>query len=315
MMLYFFQSAITEGRENVFMKQLLLNNHLKIASIFLLAFYFLTFNESAKSQSSPPLKKYKIKQEIIQYKLGETIVKIVISKTSKIPSKVLYFNMHDNENTAVEATREILEKFGGTLVELQFIDERLISFSLEDKRFTFDPNRIFTEIGIEKTLKFNGLFTTEAKNETGEFAEKLKSILKNARLIIAVHNNTDENYSIKSYDTGGEFAGETKFINSDTENDVDDFFYITENTFFKFLRDKKQNVALQNNAKVADDGSLAVYCGKNKISYVNVESEHGHLSEQTKMLEILQDLIKNFNRSEKNLPAKAVGLKQKAGRS
>lgn len=276
---------------------------------------FLTFTETAKSQSFPPVKKYKIEQEIIQYKLGESIIKFVINKTSKIPSKVVYFNVHDNENTSVEATKEILENFGGTLIELQSYEERYISFSLKDKKFTFDPNRIFTAIGIEKTLKFNGSYSTEAKIETGKFAEKLKSLLKNARLVIAVHNNTDENYSIKSYDTGGEFAGEIKFINSNAEIDADDFFYITENSFFKFLRDKKQNVALQNNAKVADDGSLAVYCGRNKISYINVESEHEHLSEQIKMLEILQDLIKSFNSSDKELPPKAINLKRKAGYS
>jgi hypothetical protein len=212
--------------------------------------------------------------------------------------------MHDNENTAVEAAKEIIGKYGGTLVELQIEGERLINFSLEDKSFTFDPNRIFTEVGIDKTLKFKGAYTAKAKAETTKFAEKLKEYLKNVRLVIAVHNNTNENYSIESYQTGGEFESEVKLFNINSEMDVDDFFYVTENSFFKFLKQKKQNVALQDNAKVTDDGSLAVYCAKNKISYINVESEHEHLSEQTKMLEVLQDLIKNFIQTERKVRRK-----------
>jgi hypothetical protein len=254
---------------------------------------------SARSQSKSPLKKYKIAENVFQYKLGDTTVKIVVGKTSKFPLKFVYFNMHDNENTAIEAAREVIEKYGGTFIELQIEGERLINFSLKDKSFTFDPNRIFTDVGIEKTLKLNGSYTTEARNETSKFAEKLKEYLKNARLIIAVHNNTDENYSIKSYETGGEYAREIKHFNINTEMDIDDFYYVTEDSHFKFLKEKNQNVVLQNNANVTDDGSLAVYCGKNKISYINVESEHGHLREQTDMLEILQESIKNFGQAKK----------------
>lgn len=276
------------------MKQLLQNKYHNFGNCFLLIICLIFFGNSARSQNKAALKKYKIAEKISHYKIGDTDIKIVISKTFKLDSKFVYFNMHDNENTAVEATKQVIEKFGGTLVELQIEGERLINFSLEDKSFTFDPNRIFTEVGIEKTLRFKNSYTAEAKNETTKFAEKLKDFLKNARLIIAVHNNTNENYSIESYQTGGEFEREVKLFNINTEMDVDDFFYVTENSFFKSLKQKKQNVALQDNTKVTDDGSLAVYCAKNKISYINVESEHEHLSEQIKMLEVLQDLTKNF---------------------
>lgn len=281
------------------MKLLSRNKYFNFANGFLLVVCLFALSISARSQSKSPLKKYKIAENVFQYKLGDTTVKIVVGKTSKFPLKFVYFNMHDNENTAIEAAREVIEKYGGTFIELQIEGERLINFSLKDKSFTFDPNRIFTDVGIEKTLKLNGSYTTEARNETSKFAEKLKEYLKNARLIIAVHNNTDENYSIKSYETGGEYAREIKHFNINTEMDIDDFYYVTEDSHFKFLKEKNQNVVLQNNANVTDDGSLAVYCGKNKISYINVESEHGHLREQTDMLEILQESIKNFGQAKK----------------
>lgn len=256
------------------------------------------------NQYKPQPNKYKIKKQGFTYKVGDKVVKIVVGKTIAKVSEFVYFNMHDNENTAVEATEKILEKFGGTLIELHNDGERLIKFSLLENQFTFDPNRIFTPGGIKKTLQFNSANSLEAEGETRKFAEKLESFLKNARLIIAVHNNTDENYSITSYAAGGEFEKDAKLSSVNAETDADDFFYVNERNFFKFLKGKNQNVALQDNEKVTDDGSLAVYCARNKISYINVESEHGHLTQQTKMLEVLQNLIKKFVRAGKKVRRK-----------
>lgn len=300
-MLYFFQSATVYCAKILYMKRLIRNKYANLASIFLLMICLFALNYSVQSQNKSPLKKYKIKEKVFQYKLGDNTVEIVISKTSKRPSKFVYFNMHDNENTAAEAAKEIIEKYGGTLIELKNGGKRLIKFSLKDERFTIDPNRIFTEEGIKKTLKYNGEYATEAENETNKFAEKLKDLLKNYRLIIAVHNNTDENYSIKSYETGGEFEKDAKLVNIKSEMDIDDFFFVTDKNIFKILKEKNQNVALQDNVNVTDDGSLSVYCGNHKIPYINVESEHGHLREQIKMLEVLQKLIMDFSRTKRKI--------------
>ena len=278
------------------MKRLLPNKYFNLASSFLLVICLFAFNDSARGQNKPPLKKYKIEQKVFRYKLGDTIVKIVISKTSKRPSKFVYFNMHDNENTAAEAAKEVIKKFGSTLVELRNDGKRLINFSLKNEQFSIDPNRIFTKVGIKKTLKYSGEYPTQAENETNKFATVLKGILKNFRLIIAVHNNTDEKYSIKSYEKGEELGKDAKLINTNLKTDVDDFFFVTDKNIFKFLKEKNQNVALQDNANVTDDGSLSVYCGNQKIPYINVESEQGHLREQTKMLEILREVTKDFSR-------------------
>ena len=300
-MLYFFHFAITRAEKIQCMKLLLRNKYFNFTGSFLLVIFLFALHSSARSQNKTPLKKYKLKQEVFPYQLGDTTVKIVVNKTSPAVSKFVYFNMHDNENTAVEAAKEIIGKFGGTLIELQIDGERLINFSLKDNKFTFDPNRIFTRNGIKTTLKVNGAFSIEAENETNRFAEKLKGYLKNTKLIIAVHNNTDEKYSVKSYEKGGEFEKDAKLVNIDSETDIDDFFYVTESNFFKTFKEKNKNVALQDSVNVTDDGSLAVYCGNNKIPYINVESEHGHLREQTKMLEILQDLLKNLRKAKKKV--------------
>lgn len=286
------------------MKQLISNKYFNFTNVLFLAFSISALNCSVRGQNKPPFKKYKIQQEVFRYKLGNTIVKIVVSKTSKRPPALIYFNMHDNENTSVEAAKEILEKYGGTLIELENGGKRLIKFCLKDEQFTFDPNRIFTKTGIEKTLKYNGGYANEAKTETSKFAGRLESFIKDARIIVALHNNTDENYSIKSYEKGEEFEKDAKLVGTKPQIDTDDFFYVTDENLYKKLQGKNQNVALQDNANVTDDGSLAVYCGKRKISYVNVESEHGHLPEQKKMLEILRELTKDFGKVKKKIGRK-----------
>jgi hypothetical protein len=269
------------------------------ATVLVLLFCLLSINYSVQCQKKSPTEKFKITEEVLQYKLGDKVIKLIVSKTSAHLSKFVYFNMHDNEDTSVEAAKEIIKKYGGTLIELQNDGKRLVDFPIKNQKFTFDPNRIFTETGIEITLKDYGDYTIEAEKETNKFATNVKNFLKNFQLIIAVHNNTDEKYTIKSYEKDGEYGKDVKLVNINTENDADDFFFVTESRFFNFLKKKNQNAVFQDNDNVTDDGSLSVYCGKNKISYINVESQYGHLKEQTKMLESLQEIARDHSRKNK----------------
>ena len=99
-MLYFFQSVTICGDEILYMKRLIRSKYTKLLSIFGLVICLFALNYSAQGQNKAPLRKYKIREEVFQYKLGDEAIKIVISKTSKRPSNFVYFNMHDNENTA-----------------------------------------------------------------------------------------------------------------------------------------------------------------------------------------------------------------------
>jgi hypothetical protein len=51
-------------------------------------------------------------------------------------------------------------------------------------------------------------------------------------------------------------------------------------------------VVLQS-ANAIDDGSLSIYCQKNKLPYINIEAQHGQKAEQIKMLQETYSLIKN----------------------
>jgi hypothetical protein len=222
--------------------------------------------------------------------LGEITINVEISEHGS--PGITFFNMHDNENTAVEASKMVLAKNEGRFIQLLAQGNRLIEFPLKGRTYTFDPNRIFTPMGIEKTLKKYGAFSPEAQAEIATFASKLIDLVApGSRIIIAVHNNTPGQYSINSYASGGSDAKEAAEVYINHNQDPDDFYYVTEKALFSAIKNGGHNVILQNEATVTDDGSLSVYCGRKGIRYVNVETEHGHLDPQVKMLKFILSVL------------------------
>ena len=220
----------------------------------------------------------------IDFNIGETIIHARV--VDKAGPKITYFNMHDDEKTSVKAGEKMVEKYGGALVELLAQGERLVSFDLGGKKYKFDPNRIYANAGIKKTLFENKSYSWEAFYEIKKFSEKLIGIVfeKKPKLIVALHNNKDNFIDEYCQNVKDFFVNPGKSFNN--------FFFTTEEDFFNYLKDKKFNVVLQNNEDVVDDGSLSVYCSKNKIPYMNVEAFHGDLDEQVRMLEEVQKIVK-----------------------
>ncbi|HQU86155.1 MAG TPA: hypothetical protein PKY59_23710 [Pyrinomonadaceae bacterium] len=247
--------------------------------------------ESTKSETTENAEPIvNLTQEIVELKIGDLGLQAVVSKGK--PDKPLYFNMHDDENTSVQAAKSVADKQGGKVIELKHTGARLINFKLNNKPYTIDPNRIYTTLGINKTLLKNGKTSPEAEAEVDKFAKKLiADFLKQTDVVIALHNNSNNEYSAKSYEKGGEFEKDAAQVFINPQNDIDDFFFVTEEKYFNKLKEKGYNVILQDNNNVTDDGSLSVYCGKEKIKYINVEAEHGHLAQQIKMLETLREVL------------------------
>jgi hypothetical protein len=230
------------------------------------------------------------------YTLGSATIKVVVYELSN-PRQITYFNLHDNENTSVEATKAILnnKKFKGKLVELQHTGERLISFEYRGSKYQIDPNRMFTKIGIEKNLKNYGNYSDEARDTIFAFGQKIyRNFLRDSRLIVAMHNNRNEGYNVKSYLSGGEYQSDAAEVFYNPKWGTGEFFYVIDQAHFNFFKQKKVSAVLQDNQKVTDDGSLSVFAQQHKIAYLNVEAQHGKLKPQIKMLTILQDLLVNF---------------------
>lgn len=219
-----------------------------------------------------------------QLLLGETTV--TVQETSfATPLPFFFVHLHGNEITAAEVAQAIALKEGIPLLRIVNGEERLLSFRQDNQSFRFDPNRIFSDSGIQKTLVLYNKLSEPAFATIKAFRDTLLTFIDTSNLVIALHNNTNERFSILQYKA----ANALVHINS--EQDPDDFFLTNDRELFEKLRETKYNVVLEDASAVEDDGSLSVYCSRQNIRYVNVEAEHGHVQEQTAMLNHLLQLL------------------------
>ncbi len=238
--------------------------------------------------------------------LGDGSIDIVT--TTSGASEWLMCNLHDDENTSVEASLQVLKTHPGRLVEVRHTGKRLISFPFENKTYTFDPNRIFTAAGVHKTLEDKSTADENAEAIVGGFGKALIRLysLDTVDGVIALHNNTDERYSATSYLPGQEYDRDAAEVYIQPGSDTDDFFFVTDRRLFDALRRRQLNTVLQNNETVTDDGSLSVYCGQHGKPYVNVEAQHGHLKQQVSMLTELLTVLSDWPSSSGDSSADAT---------
>ncbi len=226
------------------------------------------------------------------YKLGERMLPIKVKQYGEV-NDLIFINMHDDENSSVEATKTLLEKRGGLLIEVDNFQKRNIKFKLGALTFQFDPNRIFTRDGIYQTLQHQNKRTHErAVNEIEKFGQwLLRLIPENPKCVIALHNNTEGNFTIKNYLPTGDRNGDARNLNISTQQDFDDFFITTDENIFCSMKEAGYNIMLQDNINAREDGSLSVYCGKKNMPYVNLETQHGKVAQYKEMMEKLLDFL------------------------
>jgi hypothetical protein len=189
---------------------------------------------------------------------------------------------------------EAIEARGGRLIEVRGRSERLLDFTWNGRTWRFDPNRVFTDAGAEATLGHeNGSAPAEVVAEVRRFAETVLEVYGAGSLpvLVTLHNNTDREYSAARYGPGGDLAADAAAVYIPADVDLDDFFFVTDRGFYDALKAEGFPVVLQDNERVADDGSLSVWAGRRGIPYVNVEAEHGHRAEQVRMLEALARVL------------------------
>lgn len=223
-----------------------------------------------------------------KYQLGDEIVTVTKYTNGSGPT---FICPHDNENTAVRAAVTIVNARGGSVVHLKHSGERNITFRHQGRKYVFDPNRMFTDRGIKASLLLQGnTYSKEAHSMVANFADIFMLHFGVGKLykgrLVAIHNNSNNAYSIKSYEEGGPFARDAAKVHVNPAIDADDFYFVTTAALFEFLKGQGHNVALQSR-DVTDDGSLSVYAARKRLPYVNVEAQSGHLSVQRRMLEAL----------------------------
>jgi hypothetical protein len=210
-----------------------------------------------------------------------------LDKYSVPDSELVYIILHDNENTAAEVTREYIKEQGGTVYEVRAQGMREITFSLDRKEYRFDPNRIFSLEGTEKTLdNYNSTNWRNKKKSIikaiSNVASKLIRCLKGRNIMIAVHNNKDGNFSVRS------FKNIAKKIYVNSKMDSDDFFIVNREEDYKYFSLHGYNVAFQDEGE--NDGSLLAWACNNDRRYINVETRHGEKEKQKEMLNLVNRL-------------------------
>ena len=267
-----------------------MNRNFYIAFL-LLSCIFLTVLFGRGSAAFSPAR-IDITEQTIFYKLAENIIPIRIQHYGD-RNDLVFINLHDDEATSVEATRKILEEYGGLLIEIENNAQRNIRFRLGHYIYCIDPNRMFSKEGVTKSLKELGRHSTKAEEEVTKFGQRIIQLIPgDAKYVVALHNNTPGLFSAKEYSPGHIRSIETKKIYLNPEEDADDFFLTTDNTLYEKLADHGFNTILQDNKHCTDDGSLSVYCGKNNIRYVNCETEHGKSRQYYQMIRTLMGTLK-----------------------
>lgn len=232
--------------------------------------------------------------EFVAHRLGETEITIWVFTNG--PGLAM-FAPHDDENISAAVAMLHVAEHGGTLVQFVQNGKRNITFSLGGRDYAFDPNRMFTDVGIEASLKAQGKsFSAEAFEAVKALSKTvlgyLGSNLKKGQPLVALHNNTNGNYSLESYLKGGNYAGDALKVYQNSQMDPDDFCFVTDERIFGVLQASGVSVVLQNNAQVTNDGSLSVYAARAQVPYINIEAQEdgamGHEQVQASIVKILQ---------------------------
>lgn len=210
----------------------------------------------------------------------------------EVSENIIFLNVHQDETTSIESLHHYTKVDSFSFFYLLHSETRRITFELKGKNYDFDPNRIFTRRGIRKTLKDGERKSRKAIREVEKLSNAILSRLPANHTVIAVHNNTDINYSIKSYLPGGGEFKNTKLVYVNDEMDPDDFIYTTDFDFYEAFKSKGINVILQDNNKFVNDGSLSVYCGLNDIPYINIETQKGHFDEQIMLIKMVLEVLR-----------------------
>jgi len=234
-----------------------------------------------------------ITEKTIFYNLAGNIVPIKIQQYGE-KNDIVFINLHDDEITSVDAAKRVLEEYGGLLIEVENNAKRNIRFKLGRYFYKIDPNRIFSQAGIKKSLEQLGRISPKAIDEVEKLGKRIIQLIPgDAKCIIALHNNTPDFFSVTEYAPGNKRSVDCKKVYINVEQDTDDFFLTTDNNLYEKLADKGYNTILQDNKYCTEDGSLSVYCGKKNIRYINCETEHGKAEQYYEMMKTLVASLPN----------------------
>lgn len=279
---------------------------LKITTATLATFLFSTGLTAQQGDNAISLSKsiFLPVEKTIFYSLSDKKIAIEIFQYGNVKN-IVCINLHANENTSVQAAMSVLEEAGGTLIRIKNKNQRVIRFRLKGINYGFDPNRMFSRVGIEQTLRENGRISHAAIDEVEKFAQRVLQLIPDSTsCIVALHNNTEEAYSVRTYLPGSSREFDAKKVYADSLQDIDDIAFTTDSMLYQKMAGYGYNSIWQDNEKAKRDGSLSIYCGERSKRYINIETQHGKVQQYIamfgKLLAILAKENEEITETSKN---------------
>lgn len=222
---------------------------------------------------------------------------ITIKKSIYGDKGLNFLILHDNENTGVMAAMEFCQLNSGIITELEYGNERFISFYKKSVRYAFNPNAIFSIAGSRASLKkySRGKVSGHEVNLALNLGKAVLSFYQkyNPDYIITLHNNSDLNFDISAYLEGHDLYGTADSVFINPEMDPDDFVLVTHPAYFSYLKANYINSVYQSpNGPL--DGSLSVYAQVSNIPYVNIEVQHGHSAEHLRLINVVAKMFSDL---------------------
>jgi hypothetical protein len=128
-------------------------------------------------------------------------------------------------------------------------------------------------------------------DEIENFGKAILDLLPDSALIVALHNNTNEAFSIKSYMPDGDREKDARQVSYNEDQDPDDIILTTDEQLFLLMSGMGYNAIWQDNDGAKKDGSLSIWSGEKDRQYINIETQHGKLEQYIEMLERLLKVI------------------------
>ena len=140
-------------------------------------------------------------------------------------------------------------------------------------------------------------FSYRFNQEVEKFSKQLLALITDSTsCLIALHNNTEQAFSIKSYLPGHDRQFDAKAVYADSLQDVDDIILTTDSLLYQKMADNHYNSIWQDNDYAKKDGSLSIFFGEQKRRYINIETQHGKMKQYREMLENLLKILLEENK-------------------
>ena len=219
--------------------------------------------------------------------LGET--DFTFERHHQAPDSLFLIRLHGDEVDAAAVGKWWVKAHGGTFIDV-VNQTREVSFQYQCNTIRFDPNRVFSELGIIQTLAANQIAATpEIIAEVNRFSQFMIDKCEQQSVIIALHNNRD--FNINFYLPGGECDGSAEAVHCEPNEGPHHLILTSERDDFQALKNKKVNCVLESKSVSDYPGAFSEYCINNKIRYFNIETYLGQPEKQKELLMHVADII------------------------